>query len=457
MQQPNRRTVLKAGTAVAASSWLAADARSAEKVLGANDRIRFVLIGCGGMGNADLRFFLGQDKNADCVGLGDVDKTRLDRTAADIETKYLPAAQRKDYAKPAMEQDYRKLYDSVKNIDAAIVATPDHWHALAAIESMQRGAHVYCEKPLSHNIVEGRAMVDAAQAYKRVTQCGTQQRSGEHFKKAVELVQTGHLGKVSVCRTWIYNNDAPGGIGSPPDGEAPANVDYDRWLGPAPKRAFNPNRFHYQFRWFYDYGSGLMCDWGVHLNDIILWGMKATAPKSVCASGGKYVLKDMRDTPDTTEVVYDFGDWVLVFSTRFANQGGDSSRRTHGMSFHGELGNLFIDRGGFEITPETDRSKQPRCKPVKEAGSPQNEPHVREFLANVRAGSGKCIADMETCYRSTVPSHLGNIALKTGRKIFWDAEKEICTDVNGVPDKDANALLGRERRAGYELPAIPKA
>jgi methylmalonyl-CoA mutase cobalamin-binding domain/chain len=459
----NRRELLAAsGSAVAVSSWLAADAASAERVAGANARLNVAVIGCGGQGMYDVGSFL-KDPAVHCVALADVDTARAEAGAEALEKRFLPAAKRTDHRKPERFQDYRKMLEG-KDLDVTIVGTPDHWHALAAIHSMQAGKHVYCEKPLSHNIAEGRAMVEAAKAYKKVTQCGTQQRGGEHFRRAVKLVQDGALGKISICKTFIFNNASPDGIGNPPDSDAPATVDYDMWLGPAPKRPFNRNRFHYNYRWFFDYGSGLMCDWGVHLNDIILWGMNATAPKSVTAMGGKFVLADNRDTPDTTEVVYDFGGWILVFSTRFANQGGDASRRTHGMSFHGDKGNLFVDRGGFEITPEMGRGKDgkpaPRTEAVKSPGSDQHWPHVQEFLEAVRTNSPeKPLSRMEVCHRSTVTAHLGNIALKVGRRIYWDEAKEMCFSDPALtsPDKEANALLGREARKGFELPKIPSA
>jgi predicted dehydrogenase len=441
---------------VMAAGWLAADAATARRVARAEgepaSRVNVALIGCGGMGNADLGAFL-KDPGVAIAALCDVDKAQLEATLSALESKHLPNAGRdpSEHPKPAVFGDHRSMLDKVKDIDAVVVATPDHWHALASIDALAAGKHVYCEKPLAHNIAEGRAMVAAAKRSGKVTQCGLQQRSGEHFKAAVKLVREGGIGGVTVARTWVHNNRAPDGIGNPADTDPPPTVDYDRWLGPAPKRAFNPNRFHKEFRWFGDYAGGLITDWGVHLNDIVLWAMNATAPKSVAGIGGRYLLKDNSDVPDTTMVLYDFGNFLLEFETRYCNQAGESVRRSHGIAFHGDKGNLTVDRGGYEVVPEGGKDN-PRCEPAKAGGSEIHGPHVAEFLAAVRGGGGKCSVDMETAHRSTVLSHLGNISIRLGKRIWWDAEKEIITDSAGRPDAAANALLGREWRKGYELP-----
>src|SRR5262249_54989436 len=198
-----------------------------------------------------------------------------------------------------------------KDLDAVIVGTPDHWHAYVLIAACANNKDVYCEKPLSHNVVEGRAMVNAARRTRRVVQIGTQQRSGQHVKDAVAYVHAGHLGDVRLCRTWITNRTPPEGHGNPPDQDnPPQGVDYDLWLGPAPQRKFNRARFHHDFRWFWDYGNGLCNDWGVHLNDIVLWAMRAQAPLSVYAVGGKYDMKDNSDTPDTLDVHYEYPNFL---------------------------------------------------------------------------------------------------------------------------------------------------
>jgi predicted dehydrogenase len=315
------------------------------------------------------------------------------------------------------------------------------------------GKDVYCEKPISHNIKEGRAMIHAARKYKRVSQIGTQQRSGEHFQKAVKLVQDGKLGRISMTRTWNFSNEAPEGCGKPADrDQAPKGVDYDRWLGPAPRRPFNSARFHGTFRWFYDYAAGMIGDWNVHLQDIIHWAMDVTAPRSVHAAGGKFALDDIRDTPDTLLVTYEFdsprGPFVHFYEMRKGNNRGIGGDPGHGMQFHGTDATLYLDRDGFQLYPE-----EKRTKPIKSGSSDQHWPHVQDFLSCVKSRK-RCICDVETGHTSTVVCHLGNISYKLARKIFWDARTETITDQRGQPDSEANALLGREYRKGYELPQV---
>src|SRR5262245_31247741 len=267
MSGMNRRIFLGAAAAGLAAPFALADDK---KTVSANDKVRVALVGCGGMGRANLHDFM-RVPDFEIVALCDPDPAHIKGAAQDVEKAKRPTE------KLQTEKDFRKIIDR-KDIDAVIVGAPDHWHAYVLIAACAAGKDVYCEKPLSHNIVEGRKMVEAARKNNRVVQIGTQQRSGQHFKDAVKYVQDGKLGDVTLCRTWITNRHWPDFIGSPPDSDPPTGVDYDLWLGPAPKRAFNCNRFHHQFRWFWDYGSGLCNDWGVHLNDIILWAMKVRAP-----------------------------------------------------------------------------------------------------------------------------------------------------------------------------------
>ena len=337
----SRRDFLR-GSAGAAASLAAAPLALADdkKPTPPSEKVVVALIGCGGMGRTDLREFL-RAPEVELAMLCDVDTRRIDGAI-----KFL-----KDAAPPAEKiqtcVDFRRVLDR-KDIDAVIIGTPDHWHALPLIYACQAGKDVYCEKPLAHNIVEGRAMVNAAHRNKRVVQIGTQQRSGTHFQDAVKHVQSGKLGKVHVCRTWICSgNNSPDGDGNPPDSDPPKEVDYNFWLGPAPRRPFNKVRFHGSFRWFFDYGNGLCNDWGVHLNDIVLWAMKVQAPLAVCASGGKYVLSDLSDTPDTLEVVYDYPGFTHVYTARRCCTNAGFRGRDHGMEFQGSDGTLVLDRGGW--------------------------------------------------------------------------------------------------------------
>jgi predicted dehydrogenase len=422
-----RRQFLKnaGGAAAGAALGTIAGTMFAGSAKGANEKVVVGLIGCGGMGMSDVRDFL-RTRQVILAAACDVDKERLQN------------AVRETGGTAAAYDDYRKLLER-KDLDAVIIATPDHWHAIPMIHACQVGLDIYVEKPLAHNVAEGRAMVAAARRYGRVVQVGTQQRSGSHFQRAVEIVRSGALGPVSLARAWNVSQEAPDGMGNPPDSDPPPNLDYDFWLGPAPKRPYNPNRSHHSFRWFWEYAGGMMTDWGVHLLDIILWGMNVDYPLALAASGGKYVLRDNRDTPDTMEVIYDCAGFTMVYSLRKAcGRGMDD--HGYGIQFHGTNGTLFIDRGGFEVFPEGDRMQA-----IKGDGSDQHYPHVLNFLECLKTRRLPA-SDIEIAHRSTTTCHLANIALLTGRKLHWDGKNEKFTD-----DEPANRLLRRTYRPPWDL------
>jgi len=423
--QITRRQFLKKAGATAAAAAVVGPMFLPQGAIGANDRIVMGIIGCGGMGSADLQYFRANPE-VEFAAVCDVDHNRLEEAVDKAGGKATPYS------------DFRKLLER-KDIDAVIVATPDHWHALPTILACETGKDVYVEKPLATSIGEGRAMVNAARRYGRVVQTGTQQRSGAHFQRAVELVRSGHIGKVTLCRAWNVDNELPDGIGNPPDCSPPPELDYDMWLGPAPERPYNPNRSHYHFRFFWDYAGGKITDWGTHLIDILHWGMGVDAPLAVSASGGKYVIPDNRETPDTMEAVFDCPGFTLVYSYRGAN-GYPMDGHDYGMQFHGTKGTLFIDRSGFKVTPDEDQ-----CEAISSGGSPQNEPNVRNFLDCVKSRA-RPTCDVEITHRSTTASHLGNIALLTGRKIHWDRDNERI-----INDEDANRLLCKPYRAPWHL------
>ncbi|MGH9852641.1 MAG: Gfo/Idh/MocA family protein, partial [Blastocatellia bacterium] len=293
-----KTSIAAAGTIAASNETLGAPAISdqANNILGANDQVRIGIIGCGDQSNWDATDFVRQP-NVKIVALCDVYegsiKARLDNPTLKL-----------DPAKTPRFKDFRHLLDD-KDIDAVIVATPDHWHALPTIMACQAGKDVYVEKPLSLTIEEGRRMVAAARKYNRVVQVGTQQRSARHFQKAVEIVREGKLGKISRVHTWNYDDEFPNGIGNPPDENPPDGLDWDFYLGPAPVAPYNKNRHLGNFRWFWDYSGGKLTDWGTHLIDIAHWAMNVDAPTAVSASGGKFILQDNRETPDTLLAVFE--------------------------------------------------------------------------------------------------------------------------------------------------------
>ncbi|MFO0952572.1 MAG: Gfo/Idh/MocA family oxidoreductase [Isosphaeraceae bacterium] len=442
----SRRTFVGAAAATAATA-----SSVFGRPVGANERVRLGLIGAGSRGNQLLDTFLPQ-KDAEVVAVCDVDDKHTGKTAERVK-----GVTGRD---PAASRDYRAMLDD-KNVDAVIIATPDHWHALPAIHAAMAGKDVYVEKPVGHNVAEGQAMVRAARKYDRVMAVGTQQRSSKNFQKAVEAVKSGKLGKVFWIQTWNFENISPVGMGRYPDAPAPSHVDYDRWLGPAPQRAFNPNRFHLLFRWFFDYAGGMMSDWGVHLNDIALWALDAKGPQSVSSTGGIFTTDDERDTPDTLQVVYEFPGTTLTYSMRKGN-GLKFNGHEYGILFCGTEGSLLLDRSGHEIIPDKvvlpygiklvhgDRPIR-QIKLEAETHKAENDgipSHVRDFLDCMRSRK-RPIADIEIGHRSTNTCHLGNIAYKVGRKLFWDVETETFKN-----DAEANALLAREPRKGYELPKI---
>ena len=416
----------------------------------ASEKIRLGIIGAGSRGGQLLDSFLPQ-ADVELVAIADVDDRHASETAERVK--------KAKGNTPDTARDYRPMLDR-KEIDAVIIATPDHWHALPAIQAVMAGKDVYVEKPAGHNAAEGIAMIAAARKYNKITAVGTQQRSSSHFQMAVEIVCSGKLGKVFWVQTWNFENISPTGMGRHSDGEAPSYVDYDRWLGPAPKRAFNPNRFHLLFRWFFDYAGGMMSDWGVHLNDIVLWALDAKGPQTVSTTGGIFTTDDDRDTPDTLQVVYEFPGTTLTYSMRKGN-GLKFNGHDYGILFCGTDGSLLLDRNGFEVIPDTtvlpygiklvhgDRPiRKISLQPESAKGVDGQDAHVRNFLDCFKSRALPT-SDIEIAHRSTNTCHLGNIALRVGRKLAWDTETETFKN-----DPEANALLSREPRKGFELPNI---
>lgn len=431
--------------------WAAGLAMAEEKKqVSANEKVVVALVGCGGMGRANLHDFM-RLPDFEIAALCDVDPTHIEAAMKDVKRAGRPTD------KIQAEKDFRRIVER-KDIDAVIVGTPDHWHAYVLIAACANNKDVYCEKPLSHNIVEGRAMVNAARRNKRVVQIGTQQRSGQHFKDAVHYVQSGKLGNISLCRTWITNRSPANEIPDAPDGgEAPHGSDYNMWLGPAPERPFNINRWHHNFRWFWDYGNGLCNDWGVHLNDIILWGMKVSAPLSVSALGGIQEMKDNSDTPDTLDVYYEYPNFTHIYTVRRGRTLYGFYNKSHGMEFQGSNGTLTLDRGGWFVTPAGDQ-----LTAEKHGGFDDHFAHVKNFLHCIRNRSEKTASDIEAMHRATTTAHLANISYKIQRRVYWDAENERCYrgyDPTYGPatrkflheDAQANAYLLREPRKPWSL------
>lgn len=403
------------------------------------DTISVALIGCNSMGWADLTSML-KHPGVHCLGLCDVDQNVLNRRAADLGK--LPSPQ-----KATLYTDFRKLLEN-KAIDAVIIGTPDHWHCLPAVLACQAGKDVYVEKPLANSIEECNLIVAAAQKHKRIVQVGQWQRSGKHWKDALDYVRSGQLGKVRSVKTWAY---MPYGKTFPvlPDEPVPTGVDYDMWLGPAPSRPFNRNRFHGSFRYFWDYAGGLMTDWGAHMIDIALWGMNVSTPNSVAAVGGRYGFPDHAgETPDTMQVIYDFGTFPLLWEQSLGTGRGPYDRE-HGVAFIGNLGTVVIDRAKWEVLPETEGGKflTPALPPQYGDGKDLDR-HTLNFLDCIRSRQQpNCPA--EAGRNVAVNAQLGNMAYRLGQKLFWDDTKTRITN-----EVRANDLVSAHYRSPWHLPTV---
>jgi predicted dehydrogenase len=434
-----RRDFIKRGIAT-----VGAAAAAGANILGANDRVRVGVIGPGRQGRGVMKTFM-RNADAQIVALCDVFQPQMDFAIKDAKLEGVDTY-----------RDFRRLLDR-KDIDAVIVASPDHWHALQTVMACQASKDVYVEKPISSAVDEGSKMVQAARRYNRVVQVGTQQRSGDHYQKAAEIIRGGQLGKITFVRTWNFGNQTPVGIGNPPDTNPPDGLDWDMWLGPAPMRPFNQNRFGVHpdrwssFRWFWDYAGGMMTDWGVHHLDIVQMAMGVEAPAAITAMGGKLALSDNRETPDTLMVTYEYpsektgaeknGGFVCTYENRECNGQGWNGH-DYGILFHGADATLYINREYFEITPERGRNVEARR--VKNENR-QGEAHVRNFLDCVKSRQ-RPTSDIEIGHRSTTTCLLGNVALRSGRRIVWNAKTEKIED-----DGAASKYLSREYRKPWKL------
>ena len=430
MKQMPRREFLNKSAITAAAGGLVLSSHGAAYAVGPNDRIRVGLVGCGGMGGGDLKtFFLNPE--VECPVVCDVDDAKIADKIKLVEEERGNT--------PDGVKDFRRVIDR-KDVDVVLVATPDHWHALPTVYACEAGKDVYVEKPLATSIAEGRAMLTAAEKNKRVVQMGTQWRSGEHFREAIEIVQSGKLGKIRLVRAWAYL-DWVGGIGNPPDSDPPKGVDYDMWLGPTPKRPFNPNRFHFNFRWFWDYAGGLMTDWGVHLINLAMWGMGPEHPERVYSAGGKHVLDDNTETPDTQIAVYDFPSYTLVWEHQILG-GVGIGNRPHGLSFSGSDATLILDASSWEVIPEKEKGVAAMKGTSVTDGRPA---HVRNFLDCVKS-RGTPVENLELGHFVSTVAHLGNVAFRAGRQIEWDPKKE---KIKG--DRRASRLLTVKYRKPWKM------
>ncbi len=424
-------------------------------VRGANEKIRVGFIGVGNRGTQLLHGFMAQD-DVDVVALCDVYEPYLSRTHADIGKGILdsiggraPKMGEAFSGQVARYKDFRRVLDR-KDIDAVVIATPDHWHAIQAIMACQAGKDVYVEKPLSVTVHEGRKMVEAAEEYNRVVQVGLHRRSSQMYAELATKVQAGTIGKVTVARTYRVSNMAPAGIGRHPDKKPPKELDWDMWLGPRPMRPYKENLVLYKFRWWQSYSSQ-MANWGVHYCDGIRWVLNEQAPISISAHGGRFAVDDDRTVPDTMEVIFELPSGVLlVFGQYEAN--GILPLPSGEIEFRGTLGNLCCGGRGYDVIPSPGGQFQPRAprieaeaKEFSEGGNSLTVQHIRNFLDCVKTRN-RTHCDLETGHRSTTFALLANIALATKSRIDWDPKAERITN-----NKKANSLLHYKYRKPWKL------
>jgi predicted dehydrogenase len=422
------------------------------RVSGANDRIRLGFIGVGNRGDQVLDGFL-KHRDAEVVAI------------CDLYQPYLDFASKKIGTNPGQFKDYKAVLD-LKDVDAVVICTPDHWHALQTIHACQAGKDVYVEKPLSLCVAEGRRMVEVARKHKRVTQVGLMRRSAPLVKEAVDLIRGGAIGQVTAVRSFHIQNEWPTGIGNPADGDPPEGFDWDAYLGPAPKVPYNRNRGLYRFRWFYDYSGGQVTNYGAHFLDFTNWALGHYAPVAVTAMGGKLAIPDNREIPDTLEALWTYPGGTLVTFSQFNANGAPADRRASNVEVRGTKGTLYITWNGYEIVPEDiaemefpaltplDRSLgrqwESRHKrviePAKKEGEDSTAAHARNFLDCVRSRK-PCNCDIETGHRSTTTTLIANVALKAKSYLEWDARAERFTN-----NAAANKLLSYEYRPPYRLP-----
>jgi predicted dehydrogenase len=430
----------------------AASAASYRRVLGANDRVGVGFVGFGLIGAQHVHDFRAQP-DAAMIALCDVYQPRMEQGVAAC------GGTARGY------RDFRKLLDD-RDLDAVVVSTPDHWHALVTMMACAAGKDVYVEKPLTLFVREGRWMTDVARRHSRIVQVGTQQRSGRHYQRARELLKSRHIGQMLTARMGESRNIMPG-FGNPSDGPAPNDFDYEMWLGPAPERPYNPHRALYHFRWFWDYSGGQMTNLGAHEVDIVQWVLGAKGPLAVTSTGGRWALQDDGETPDVQDALFEYPKFSALWSHREAGKGMKLQR---GLEFIGTKGTLIVNRAGFDV--ESDMRINPENAIPLYQGMPSGGPkkaaaavgtpwienpehgkgseaeqltnHVRNFLDCVKSRQ-RPISDIEDGHRTAVACHLANISLRVGRKVRWDPDTEQV-----IGDPEASAMLERPYRKPWD-------
>jgi len=430
----SRRNFIKTGSVFAAGMVLPSFANGLSAKVSANDTVNVALIGCRNMGWDDLSDFL-PHKEVRCLALSDVDQNILNSRAANLE--------KKTGIKPDTYKDYRKILDR-KDVDIVIIGTPDHWHCLQFTDACAAGKDIYVEKPLSNSIAECDAMVAAAKKYNRIVQVGQQQRSSKLWQDMITYIKTGALGTIGNVHVWAnfsyaaLSNDVA-------DSAVPEGVDYDMWLGPAPQRTFNNQRFHGSWRMFWDYGGGLVTDWGVHLLDMGLWGMDVkTTPLKVMATGGNFFSPDgAHETFDSLNVSYLLNNFILSWSNSGSTNSGPYGKN-YGVLFKGNNATLVANRSSWEVYPEGQQTPEVTVK--SDGQSHRN--HVSNFLECVKTRNKETACTVENGCLCAKYSHLGNIAARTNLALTYNDSAQKFDEAK------ANEYIKPKYRKPWKFPEI---
>ncbi|KYP16356.1 Gfo/Idh/MocA family oxidoreductase [Flavihumibacter sp. CACIAM 22H1] len=433
---PNqRREFLSQSAALAVGlTAMPAFASSITRRIGAADLINVGVIGCNGMGWSNLQAILKQP-DVRCIALCDVDENVLTKRAGELAALKMPV---KTY------KDHRELLAN-KDIDIVIIGTPDHWHCIQMVDACAAGKHVYVEKPCGNSVEECRVMEAAQKRHGSIVQVGQWQRSAPHFQDAINFVHSGKLGNIRTVKSWAYMGWMKP-VPIRPDSAVPNGVDYTRWLGPATKRPFNANRFHFNFRWFWDYAGGLMTDWGVHMMDYALLGMKAQFPNQVMASGGKMAYPDdASETPDTLAAVFEYDKFNIVWEHATGIDLGPYGL-THGTAFIGNNGTLVLNREGWFVQAENGKMEPIGLQ--KDQGN-SLERHMANFLDAIKTKDpSKLHTPIQEASLTAQVCQLGNIAFRTKELLQWDHKK------NQLLNKAGNDLLKANYNNGYKVPKV---
>ncbi len=452
-KQVSRRGFIQGATGAAAAVGGAKTARAdvyksilPQSVVGANELIRTGHIGTGIMGKGNLRYVMQRDD-------------MLPIAVCDLWPENLMEAAGMARSKNPDTTDH-KMYEEIienKDVDAVVVATTDHWHALPAIQACDAGKAVYCEKPMTTTIVEAQHVLAAAKRNNTVFQGGTLQRSADVLQEAVEMLRDGYIGKVFKVETYYHDALLPPGIGNLEDSDPPEGCDWELHQGWVEHVPFNENRWLYSFRFFFDYAGSRLTDWGVHLVDIAMWALgEDKMPNSVSAAGGKYVVRDNRTTPDTFDALWEFDDYSISFAYRACNAYPLPKGDTHCMIFHGWKGTMVLSRAGYQVFPQERKKKSEGMVPVcaaKEAKQRENlyVAHWRNFAESIRNGV-QPVSHAQALHNSTVTCHMATCAYLAGGKLFWDADAEKFVGGDPEATQKGNDWANRPYLNGYELP-----